>query len=339
MSEEIKNNVSENSENISTVTETARATPEITETPAFEPAPLSATSNKNMIKCKTCGTEIAKSAKACPSCGAKNKKPIYKRVWFWAVIVILFLIILSNIGGNDNKDSSSSGLRVSVGTPVINGTTTAPKETTTKSDPKATLAEARKLLENGNAIGAFDLANTLEKTDEVNAFLEECRKPILAEFDDKVYWKGDDMSDWHWAYANGTESGLDTFSFKGYISQSNTDESAVYFHLYTGFIRSVSNNWIFPETIRIKGEGGTMDIPVSYNERKSEVDNGKLYEWMDLDLDHSEASALSLLLLSSDTVKVRYTGDTYHIDRELSKEQIDHLIIILGYYTMLKHVY
>ena len=82
-----------------------------------------------------------------------------------------------------------------------------------------------------------------------------------------------------------------------------------------------------------------MDIPVSYNDRKSEVDNGKLYEWMDIDLDRSEASALSLLLLSSDTVKVRYTGDTYHIDRELSREQIDHLITILGYYTMLKHVY
>ena len=186
MSEEIKNNVSENSENISTVTETARATPETTETPAFEPAPLSATSNKNMIKCKTCGTEIARSAKACPSCGAKNKKPIYKRVWFWALIAIVLLIVISNTGGDDNKNADSSGIKVSVGTPVINGTTTAPKETTTKADPKATLAEAQKLLKDGNAIGAFDLANTLEKTDEVNAFLEECRKPILAEFDGRA---------------------------------------------------------------------------------------------------------------------------------------------------------
>ena len=36
-----------------------------------------------MKKCDTCGAEIAESAKRCPACGAKNKKPIYKRVWFW----------------------------------------------------------------------------------------------------------------------------------------------------------------------------------------------------------------------------------------------------------------
>ena len=30
-----------------------------------------------MIKCKHCGQEIAKSAKVCPSCGGKNKKPFY----------------------------------------------------------------------------------------------------------------------------------------------------------------------------------------------------------------------------------------------------------------------
>ena len=27
-----------------------------------------------MVKCKTCGAEIAKSAKTCPKCGAKQKK-------------------------------------------------------------------------------------------------------------------------------------------------------------------------------------------------------------------------------------------------------------------------
>ena len=35
-----------------------------------------------MKKCDTCGAEIAENAKRCPACGAKNKKPIYKRVWF-----------------------------------------------------------------------------------------------------------------------------------------------------------------------------------------------------------------------------------------------------------------
>ena len=50
-----------------------------------------------MVTCKHCGAEIAASAKTCPQCGGKNKKPIYKRPWFIAVIAI---IILGAIGGS-----------------------------------------------------------------------------------------------------------------------------------------------------------------------------------------------------------------------------------------------
>ena len=32
-----------------------------------------------MKNCKACGAEIATSAKSCPKCGAKNKKPFYKK--------------------------------------------------------------------------------------------------------------------------------------------------------------------------------------------------------------------------------------------------------------------
>ncbi len=47
-------------------------------------------SNK-LIKCKSCGREIAANAKVCPACGAKNKKPIYKRIWFWILVLIVIL--------------------------------------------------------------------------------------------------------------------------------------------------------------------------------------------------------------------------------------------------------
>jgi len=48
-------------------------------------------SNKKMIQCKTCGAGIAKNAKVCPSCGAKNKKPIYKRCWLWALVIVFII--------------------------------------------------------------------------------------------------------------------------------------------------------------------------------------------------------------------------------------------------------
>ena len=34
-----------------------------------------------LIKCKSCGADIAANAKTCPQCGAKNKKPFYKIVF------------------------------------------------------------------------------------------------------------------------------------------------------------------------------------------------------------------------------------------------------------------
>lgn len=71
-----------------------------------------------IIKCKTCSSEIASSAKKCPSCGAKNKKPIYKKWWVWLIAVIVAIGIA---GGGD---SSSNGT-------ALNGTTSN-GETTNK---------------------------------------------------------------------------------------------------------------------------------------------------------------------------------------------------------------
>lgn len=58
-----------------------------------------------MIKCKTCNAEIASSAKMCPSCGAKNKKAIYKKWWFW----VLAVIVVAGIAGGAGNDESSNG--------------------------------------------------------------------------------------------------------------------------------------------------------------------------------------------------------------------------------------
>ena len=61
-----------------------------------------------MTICKHCGAEIAAGAKTCPKCGGKNKKPIYKRVWFWILVAVLVLGIGGAAGGSGGSDSSSS---------------------------------------------------------------------------------------------------------------------------------------------------------------------------------------------------------------------------------------
>jgi len=60
-----------------------------------------------MINCKSCGAEIASSAKTCPSCGAKNKKPVYKRVWFIALIIIVVAAVIGSVGGSDEPTADT----------------------------------------------------------------------------------------------------------------------------------------------------------------------------------------------------------------------------------------
>lgn len=61
-----------------------------------------------IIKCKSCGNEIASNAKTCPNCGAKNSKPIFKKWWFWLIIVIVLIIILGAGSGDEGSSSTSN---------------------------------------------------------------------------------------------------------------------------------------------------------------------------------------------------------------------------------------
>lgn len=53
-----------------------------------------------MSVCSNCNAEIPKNAKVCPSCGAKNKKPLYKKWWVILLAVIALIGVISNIAGN-----------------------------------------------------------------------------------------------------------------------------------------------------------------------------------------------------------------------------------------------
>jgi len=70
-------------------------------------------SSKKMGVCKHCGAEIAVSAKTCPQCGGKNKKPIYKRGWFVALCVIVVIAAVSSTGGGESTPAGSSSGDVS----------------------------------------------------------------------------------------------------------------------------------------------------------------------------------------------------------------------------------
>jgi hypothetical protein len=62
--------------------------------------------SKKMVSCKTCGAEIAKSAKTCPACGAKNKK---SRLGIVAVVLVAVVVVGAFGGGEDDAPEKVTG--------------------------------------------------------------------------------------------------------------------------------------------------------------------------------------------------------------------------------------
>lgn len=60
--------------------------------------------NPKMVICRNCNTAIAKNAKICPSCGAKNKKPFYKKAWFIILAIIVLIGVIGAIGGGKGEE-------------------------------------------------------------------------------------------------------------------------------------------------------------------------------------------------------------------------------------------
>lgn len=73
-----------------------------------------------MIKCKTCGEEIAKSARVCPKCGAKQKRHTILGI---ILIIVGIFAIIGALSGNDN--------------PTKVGETEKPQSSTTGADSEA----------------------------------------------------------------------------------------------------------------------------------------------------------------------------------------------------------
>lgn len=53
-----------------------------------------------MTVCSNCKTEMPANAKVCPSCGAKNRKPFYRKWWVILLAVIAVIAVISGMIGN-----------------------------------------------------------------------------------------------------------------------------------------------------------------------------------------------------------------------------------------------
>lgn len=59
-------------------------------------------------QCKACGHVLSKTARICPNCGHKPKKPIYTRGWFILVMIVLVIIAVPDFGDSGSKNSDAA---------------------------------------------------------------------------------------------------------------------------------------------------------------------------------------------------------------------------------------
>ena len=76
-----------------------------------------------LIKCKTCEAEIAKNAKTCPHCGAKNKSKGVRSILGTILLIFGIIIIIGALGSGSDE-------------PTISPTENNTNETTNSSAPK-----------------------------------------------------------------------------------------------------------------------------------------------------------------------------------------------------------
>ena len=95
--------------------------------------------------CKSCSQEFAKNAKFCPHCGAKNKKPIFKKWWFWVIIALLFIVI-----GSSGDDTDSENVANNTDSIASESTDNATSKIDKTETPTKTEYYVGDILEDGN---------------------------------------------------------------------------------------------------------------------------------------------------------------------------------------------
>jgi hypothetical protein len=92
-----------------------------------------------MTTCKTCGKEMAKAAKVCPNCGAKNKKPFFTKPWFIAIVVVFIIGAIASGGKSGSTNTNKVANKANSDASEVKNTVA---ESTDASEVKDTVAES-----------------------------------------------------------------------------------------------------------------------------------------------------------------------------------------------------
>lgn len=290
--------------------------------------------------CPKCGKDAGEN-KFCPECGTNletglpnepvsEKKSLTKKklaIIIGVIVILIILIIIPSISGKSKK--SGENVNDSSVSSSAEGKTKATEVVTVS--PKKQIEEAEALAAKGDYAGAAYALKSVTGNEEAALLLAEYREKALDNTLYQCYWKEDAMSDYHWAYANGVDNAVTNSNFLLYIHQEKANPQSYGFHLFSSFIGYVgSNEWIFPNTMRIKGDGEKY-IDVAITDRKSDMDGRAMQEWFNFDISTEEFNSICELISTSQKVTIRFSGSSYYRDMELTEKQIEGVKTIYRY--------
>ena len=270
---------------------------------------------ENIAVCQSCGNSWKISTNSLSS----RKKPSKGAQIAGGLIIGAFCIISIIAVATSNSESVKSSKSV------------VPDETLSVLNE-----EADKLYEEGNIIDALSAAENAyssKNNDTSKSIIKKCKDDLLEKLESKTEKEVDNIDDITYVYNKGANRNLIDFNCYAYIVWK--EKSNPTFRICIGFGR---DEWIFMEKVKFKSNQNAFEFDVSYSERSTEIgDSGKIFEWTNKTLDVEDRAALSGVLGSDKTV-VRFYGDEYYLDKELSDAKKKNIRFMLVYYYLLTDI-
>jgi len=120
-------------------------------------------------------------------------------------------------------------------------------------------------------------------------------------------------SRWIHAKSSPTYANYDTFEI--YISGTQNAFSGLRFEA-----RYAGSDWLFFEKIIVNVDGKVFNLSFSYDEVDRDNGSGDVWEWIDINPSSENIIMLKLIAGSKSTI-VRFEGETYKNDRELTSKE------------------
>lgn len=198
------------------------------------------------------------------------------------------------------------------------------------------IKKAQELYKSGEKVKAYRSLYEERNNKKVAEILEQYKADMLKEYEDKIFWEDDDMSDYHWAYSvKGKDAGAII-----YLSQNKNDPSDITIFFTTAFISNLESYTfappVHPTTIRLRGENGNVDIDVSPFEREFSTLNGYnvsgWWEEVTVEITLEKAKEIVDVIGEAQKVKIRAIGASSKHDYEDSdpgfKDIVDYIELI-----------